>query len=233
MSEDKYLYHITDNPYQILNNGIIPKIGPRSAIAIEDTPSIYLSDANSLPYWMIILGSSNVVRINTDKIDMNGAIKMEYSHYSEILFSHPIPADAISVTNDIPFPTTDHMKDLCRSYLYTIHFICEKCALYYFKHGDWFDDLRKILPTALFALNNLNYEVYTKEQIKEQIVEYGESGEYAFTDTCDCAGKMPRLYEALVTYPKDELEPYRIELYNYIVKTFSGCLDLDTGGWIL
>ena len=129
------------------------------------------------------------------------------------------------------------------SYIQDISFFCKSCAEYYnnkyecydddedsiYNDSNISDDMYYTLKATIFVLKNIDYSKLDPEEIREYLKDFGESGEYTFCDNYNHTEF--KLYEMLTKYPVDILSELRAELYDYIVKNLSCCLDMDTGGW--
>lgn len=228
---NKYFYHLTDkeNLKSILTSGLEPRIGENSKRAQEEENQIYLCKRCDLPYWKILLKKNIVLQIKDINEDETRAYP--YNLYDEYLYDKNIPAENIKRVYT-PAPTEKHMKRLCQSYIESLNRITTTFARYcYDKDGYEIqtDQLEQSMHCLLYCLNNLDYSVCTKKEIRQQLKADGECGEYTFLDTYLDTGH--RLYEQLILYEGMELIEERTKLYNYIKTTFKGCLDINTGGW--
>ena len=85
------------------------------------------------------------------------------------------------------------------------------------------------LKTYLKTMESLHYEDYPKEEICKCLKEYGESGEYALTDTYLNTDK--RLYEQLLDCIGHATKELRKSVYDFVTDKFAGCLNINTGGY--
>lgn len=227
----KYLYHITANKNlpSILKNGLKPAIGEHSKLVHETEPAIFLCNRRDIPYWKIILGISTVLQIDETAVTDKELYK--YSLYTETLCHNAIPPNAIKHVYG-PKPTKKHMRDLCESYMWSLSSLTTRIARYYMYYQDdqdYHDDIETSIDATLAVVNNLDYSVYTKDEIKKILKNIGDCGEYSFVDEYLNTGH--RMYVQLLYYPKDDLTGKRTKLYDYIHTTFYGCLRVNTGGW--
>lgn len=227
--KDKYFYHLTDKECldEILKNGLKPKIGRNSEMVHETEPAIYLCRRKDLPYWKIQLGKSIVLQIsNFDESDAEHCV---YNGYDEWICKKDIPAENIKRVYTAK-PESKHMKDLCIGYISSLNKCCEVAARYYnnpYSQGKEY--LNHYLDVCLGLKDRLDYSVVPKEDIKDELVYWGENGAFTFVDWY--LNTDYRLYEQLVHYPTDNLIEKRKALHDYIKETFDGCLTVETGGW--
>ena len=226
-------YHLTtkDKVKNILKKGLKPSIGEKSKIAGETEPAIYLSDKDSIAYWAIILGYDTILEVDCE-VDRD----FNYGLYKEYLSYNSIPPERISKSSVYVSHLEYYiaMQKICINYLSDISLYCSNCAYYYgrpqYNTKELHDRINHQAKALLFVVNNLNYPlVLTKENIINEIQNLGESGAYTICDVYCNSGK--RLYQMLIEYPDDDLAEDRKKIYDYICKTFDGCLEVNTGGF--
>ena len=224
-------YHLTtkDKVKNILKKGLKPSVGTRSQLAGEPDPAIYLSDIDSIGCWQIILNTDTILEVDCE-IDK----EFNYGSYKEYVTYNAISPERISKSS-MYVSYLDYyiaMQRLCTSYLSTISLYCSDCAHYYNgeKQTELHNRIDGLGKALLYVLNNLNYSLaLTKENIINEIQNLGESGAFTICDMYCNSGK--RLYQMLIEYPDDDLAEDRKKIYNYICKTFDGCLEVNTGGF--
>lgn len=230
----KTYYHITKQEYldSIFAEGLKPSLGDNSQLAYDNRPLVYLCKEKDLPYWQILLNNPVVLQVELDKEPE----RFYYGLYSEYICEETIPTDCIIKVVDTLSPSEGHMKQLCLSYISCLSRFAVDCARYYDGQYDSYDKkavLEDLRLSALAYLNifteRLDFSVLTKEEVRKELIDIGESGDYSFCDTYN--NTDIRLYEQLLYYPEDELSEVRKKLYNFIKDTFEGCLDVNTGGW--
>lgn len=238
-----YYYHLTTKEAlpDILNQGLKPCIGDRSKMAGEVQPAIYMCGNRDIKYWRIILGLPVVLKIKSDNIQLSKQDIYNYSYYQEYMYTQSIPPENISiVSKSCKSYNKEAMHDLCLSYIWTISSTCVKIARYYTykntnKLPEWLTskNLQNEITTTLDVLKKLDYNICTTKEMRKELREAGDGG-FAFTDyyNINFTNEMnKRLYTMLTKFEKDELFPYRKELYKNITTIFKKCLDVDTGGW--
>ena len=92
------LYHVTKqkNVREILEKGLLPKIGKNAELAGDTLPQIYLCNKRDVPLWTILTGSDTVLAINVRKMDEN-LIRVGYSNYGETRCDSSIDSSRIRV----------------------------------------------------------------------------------------------------------------------------------------
>lgn len=225
------LYHLTTESEleNILENGLEPRIGKNSRAIKEQEPAIYLCEKKDIAYWSILLDKSIILQVKDVQIADSDIYA--YTNYNEFICKNNIPPSKISrYSGELNMDLA--MKNLCLSHIASISRMTVNMANYYNNRLKIHEIvLKRLLTNALNILNKLDYSILSKKEIAKTIKEYGESGEYALTDMYLDSGK--KLYEQLLLYKKDSLFDKREELYNYIVREFKGCLNLNTGGFTL
>lgn len=228
------LYHITDktNIPSILAHGLKPKVGANSALCYEPTRFIYLTDEKSIPYWRILLGIENPV-VLAIQIDETPEC-VEYNVYNEYCVDTDIPADQISIANDIDLKATDTraMRYLCYDQMIALSNICQTIVTCYKRHESlkpFVDDI--IRETAI--CKRMDFACYTQAEWAEFLKSYGEEGAYTFCDKYDIYGvkSKPPLWQKITMYKPDEFTDIRNEVSRLIQTSFPDCLWLNTGGW--
>lgn len=228
------LYHITEkrNAYEILKNGLNPRIGPRSK-GIETEPLICLTEKEYIPFWKILLGlnTPKILKISITPEDFK---EITYASYKEIRIKQSIDPENISLTNI----KTDHasrrnaMRLLCRDRINTISWLCQSCARYYtdgVQKSLSHKELEEFMTSEYKILKHLDFSVLTLEEKRDIIKDLGESGEFTFLDTYLDTDK--KLYQ-LSMYDDPYTYDIRNNLESLISDAFTGCLDISTGGWI-
>ena len=242
------LYHVTDKRsiHLIKKLGIKPQIGDRSMMVNEKEPAIYLCSFDSIQYWRIILGlDAAVIEVNDDSVSDKRAYSYGGKLYDEFIHFKHISKDNIRVMDSNEWDTKESyeeaMKNLCYACISSLSSFCVSCIRYYnrvFNNGSCHTDDDKSINILTIRANSiiksyaniLDYSLLSKEDIIKYLVSEGDSGEYTICDKYGNTNK--RLYQMLIEYPKDGFYDTRKEIYDYIVKTFDGCLETDTGGYI-
>ena len=158
-SGNEIFYHVTypENVAQILQEGLHTQIGPRSLSVEEDEPSVYLCREQDIPYWMILLGATEVLKIEGVARDtLNG---FSYDTYKEFLSSQDIPAECVSAVK-IEVDLEAAMKDLCKSYMYSLSVFVTQCAQYYNREprsAGFFKQIERQANTLILNLPKINY----------------------------------------------------------------------------
>lgn len=236
------LYHITKSEYlpNILTHGLTPLIGERSSMVEEDTPMIYLSDKESLPHWLILIGGDIILQIDTSQLNKQDVNLCEYDGYNEYRLAEPLPACCISQTND-PLPDTiQAMKIQCIGYVKSITYVINHMVGHYARQekqgmdiepedmADFLNDL----AFFTYLLDRLDYAILDqddRQQIRDVLKDAGDSGLYTPFDTYFDEDK--RLWEKLIEWQKDDTYPYREKLYQHFKTDLAFCHDLNTGGF--
>lgn len=235
------LYHVTDKSsvHLIKKLGIKPQIGDRSMMVNEKKPAIYLCSFSSIQYWRIILGlDTAVIEVDDDSISDKRAYSYSGKMYDEFMHFKPISKDNIRVMDSEEWDTKESyekaMKDLCYACISSLSSFCVSCIRYYDRLFNDEDGIMAMLVVRANSIiksyfNNLDYSLLSKEDIIKYLTDEGDSGEYTICDMYGNTGK--RLYQMLIEYQKDGFYDTRKEIYDYIVKTFDGCLETNTGGY--
>lgn len=229
---EKY-YHLTteENAKRILEEGLLPIHGEHKNMIHDEREGIFLCGEKDVPYWKIILGLSVVLEVSNIKIEEENIYN--YSYYKEYVYEKKIESENIRrVKMENKKANADAMKDLCYQYLYWLSSFTVHCARYYFydMEEEMLHESIDIDADCLLAvLPHLDYSICGTDEIKEFLIEEGDSGEYTICDKYVPTGH--RLYVQLIHYPKDDLSTKRRKIYEYIKDTFKGCLRVHTGGW--
>lgn len=233
MKETQYLYHLTtkNELSSIMKNGLEPRIGANSKIVQEKTPRIYLSDKNSIPFWSVLLNKKLILRINIRGLNIND--EYNYTKYKEFIYEHKITPDRITICDNPPSVTTQHMQELCKSYMHIISYCTTACADYYTR-PKWLgyseEDMDWELENLIQILPRLNFKSLSEYDIKQELIHMGqEQCMITFVDTYFNTER--RMYEQLIYYPNDKLTHKRQQLYNMIKSIFHNCLNVETGGY--
>lgn len=199
-------------------------------ICSEDDKRIYLTDLDSIPYWVILLGLKDPVLLEIKDIS---AERFQYSYYAEYPFSQVITPEHISLADQslLDTVTDEHMKTLCREYIISLSMACLWIVKGY--TYDRVDDIRfESISALLSATERLDYSCCSLSEWHDVVREYGESGQYTFCDHYaykDLCG--PPLFEQIILFPEDQHLPIRKRLHDVIQQLFPGCEDWETGGW--
>ena len=225
------LYHITEkkNVEKILNEGLIPKIGPRSE-GIEPEPLICLTEEKYIPIWKILLGirSPKILRVS---ICPSISHRTAYADYEEYTVSESVSPTVIEpVDVHISRQTRrEAMRTLCKSHIYTFSALCTEYAWFYAPgKKDPCDHSEAWLKSECDILERLDYSVLSTEEKRTLLKDLGESGEYTFLDTYKNTDK--KLYQ-LSMYDDPCTYNIRLKFEKLISDAFNDCLDLNTGGW--
>lgn len=226
------LYHVTDIKRigTILKNGLLPMLGNDSAMCNEERAAIFLCEEKDVPYWEILLGKRGVLRVES-KSQLKS---FSCGFYREYYMYDRIPPEYLSIAR-FSEPKVLHMKQLCINYLFTISHLCVKIIILYHYNQNCDDfqlllqELDQELSTMLVILSRLDYSKLSFDEIKKALLTYSDDGEYTFLDTYQ--NTSVRLYEQIDNFATDLTKINRHNLYLFIKETFSGCLDINTGGW--
>ena len=225
------LYHITEkkNVENILREGLIPRIGPRSK-GVESKPLICFTEKKYIPAWKILLGIRSPKIL---KVSINPCItkKTVYTSYEEYFTEQTIEPTCIQLV-DMPInrlARKNAMKQLCYDRIDALSALCQECAIHYTrKTNSHYNKLAQYLKNEYRVLKRLDYSVLSTEEKRKYLKDLGESGEFTFLDTYLDTDK--KLYQ-LSMYEDPYSYDIRRNFENLIVEKFSDCLDLNTGGW--
>lgn len=231
MQINKYLYHITSNP-DITK--LTPTIGKNASLVGETEPLVYLCDEQSIPYWMILLDSHYIFKIDMSNINTAKQYlsKVEYTLYSEYIYTKEIQSDAITYIGNIKKPEKIYMQKLCMGYIETLNKICILYAKYYTHHSKnklYENDCCQLSKSTVAVLPHLDFSVIKTDDLIAKLKNIGEDGEYTFCDTYMNTGR--RLWKQLIYYPEDDLLIYRKKIFEFINMQLINCHDTNTGGW--
>ena len=227
-------YHFTnkDKLDSILSNGLIPQKGNNSLSVGEPITAVWLTGRDSLPYWRIMLGRDSLLKVSG--LDVPDVLCRPYSGYEEYFYEKVISPECLSVI-ELPPVDLDVMHKLCIGYIFSINSCCSTAASCY-KYGAGTQDrkeyselLEMYIDNILSVVDKLDWSVVDKKDIVKELEYEGANGGYTFCDWYKNTGK--RLWEQLILYEEDHLSDKRRHIYDYIVKTFDGCLYTETGGW--
>lgn len=225
---DRNFYHITERSSvsSILQNGLKPQLGHNSMICKEKLPVICLTDAESIPYWLLLLAVKDPVLVKVQVA--YEPEKISYSEYSEYLVFKDIPSDVISLADQslLHRDISIVQKDLCKSYMYSMCFMCVRIIRAYAKNDLEEDDFNQVC-TFLNIIDRLDFSCYTQNEWRDIISDFGSSGEYTI---CDKSVERVPLWARILMYPEDQYTEVRMRLSRTIQTLFYGCLDLNTGG---
>lgn len=227
------LYHLTDmsNINSIMQNGLIPKIGENSQHMNETVKRIYLSDKESIPFWMILLNRNALLEIT---IDANDVEQFKYTSYTEYLCEKTIPQEQIKISKYKPTYSKQHMKQLCKNSMHGLSRCVTLCADFYTRK-DWLgdtsiDDVKHTLSSEILLSERIDYSVMSTSEIEKELKYMGETlCMNTFVDTY--FNQNTRLYQQLINYPEDELTSYRTKIYEIIKNSFKNNLETNTGGY--
>lgn len=236
VSNMQRFYHLTDRESVplILKNGLQPQIGKNSQIVQESKSYVYLCDAQSIPYWSILLGKNTVLQVCIP--DEYLFDTYTYDGYSEIVLWRTISPQFISRA-EMTLKTEPAMQHLCVSHLTLISSFCADCARYYsvsfceglYHTAEFFDSIRHDGEVVLNALRRLDYGVVDTQVLEYELRQLGEDGEYTLCDTY--FGEDKRLWEKLPEYETDALTDVRSIIHGLLKTTLAGCLYTNTGGF--
>lgn len=230
--ESQVLYHITNksNAQQILAEGLKPNVGTNSKLCSEEQEMIYLTDKESIPYWVILLDIKDPVLLEVRDIMTE---KFQYSYYAEYQCSQTISPEHITLAdqNLLNTVTVEYMKTLCEEYIYTLSILCLRIIDAY-----TYDEVNNLdfdkVSALLGIVARLDYSCAPLSYWKEVVQKYGESGEYTFCDRyCYNQEDGHKLFEQMVLFPEDEYLPIRQRFSDIIKTLFPGCEEWETGGW--
>ena len=225
-------YHITewDNVQGILRNGLRPKYGSNSKFCQEERSFIFLSDWDSLSYWIILLARKNpaILRIELPRTPR----VYQYGRYREYIRSSPIPASQIKVVhNPVLNNVSESMKNLCRDYVINIGTACVMLLRHYAGTKKLTAAEVSCIRRLLKGHRLLNFDCLTQDQWRAFLKSVGESGEYTVFDRYELSPKRPYLFERLAEYPADELSDIRAAIFDFVISALPNCFGIDTGGW--
>lgn len=228
------LFHVTEqeNLPSILEHGLVPKIGKNSATIGEDTPRIFLTDLESIPYWVILLGVQHPIIFSV--IVNEYPEWFNYTYYKEYFTCKSIPVNRLSIVQNVDIKEIDTaMKKLCESY---VDWVCTYCVrlLYYYEKGTPLEQVYdKRIDVQFNIMERLDYTCKTQQEWRDYLSSVGESGRYTFFDDFAVKSKPPRIpiWQKLLTYPNDELMHTRELIVEFIRSKFPNCIGMCTGGW--
>lgn len=228
------LFHITEeeNLSSILERGLLPKIGRNSSMIWEDTPRVFLSDLESLPYWIILLGVKHPV-IFSVFVDKEPEF-FNYCYYKEYYSYTPISPSKLSIVSNVDSDCIHAaMVKLCEGY---VDWICNYCVrlLHHYEHNIPVEQVYDARIDIQFdIIKRLDYSCRTQLEWRKYIKSIGERGKYTFFDEFAVVGKPPKMpiWKKLLTYPEDKLSHTRCLISEFIQSKFPDCLDMTTGGW--
>lgn len=238
-------YHLTsqDSVESILTNGLEPRIGNNSLLIMEEKPAIYLSDLESLSYWIILLKIDKpaLLKIELDDLACKKIEDVLYDNYIEYVCHDIINPSCISVDVDTmkflsdiqrTLPESNFaMKNICMAFFDDISHMCRQFVRHYDTDTIKIDpERREWLQNQLTLLSRLDWSCLPQSKYCELLTELGESGEYTFDDRFKNKGKIWQEI-AQFDYDEPEIKELAIQLSNFIQKNFPECLDLNTGGY--
>ncbi len=255
--QSRNVYHITDekNVLDILSKGIISQKGPNSILCDEPEKCIYLCDAESIPYWTILLGYKNpkILEIELSN-ELNNRIKeYKYTGYKEFVAVGIIYPSAIRLiedlsdfyqshfSNDLNTELNNAMRKLCEEYILDISSLCVS-LIKIEERGNYLDmpfDEMLVTPKILLeVIKRLDWSCKTQAEYRQIIYDYGNDGGFTFVDTYRSSSE--RLYKVISSFEYKKVHPLIAEklkqtsqfLTNFIENTFSDCLDLNVGGYL-
>lgn len=193
-----YLYHLTNEKSlkNILKNGLQPKIGKNSKACGEKNKLIYLSDYEDVPYWKILLGQNILLRVNTDKL--SDFKYCRYDFYNEYLYDRNIPAEYITVEDNLPQLNLEQRKEFTLSAITTIGKICRKfCDYKIYEDKSDLDFVNYRIENMKTMLSNLDFSELSKVDVINHIENLNEEGIVTLTDFCYDLPEETRLWELL------------------------------------
>lgn len=126
-------------------------------------------------------------------------------------------------------PSDDVWYKLRENYIGALSEFCVLCARYYTEGTGWRDDdelqaeieesIQIIGELIIPVIPRLHYENMSREEKREILHMYGESGAYTFCDDYGIDyGVKPvrRLYQMLIQYPDDQFTELRRSIYKLV-----------------
>ena len=228
-------YHLTtpENLESILQNGLKPHVGPRSACAKEEKPRIYLCGYEDMIVWSNLLNLTKAVQIS-DKANLEPKIA-EYDNHSEYMTETAIPAKYLKLCS-IPPLDSPRLSHIVGSVLISLSDIIVSLVRFYELSDDTMNHqsisyICKSLSSFLLILENVPWHQLDIHIIQKEIKDYANEGEYTFADTYN--NSAVRLWEQLQFYPENN--PTLQQLYHHVSLTMRNIPPsiayLATGGW--
>lgn len=215
MEIPKTLYHLTADIHvpSILREGVKALVGENSYAVGEQRASVYLTEAEYLCTWGLVLGYNKVIEIDTSKLDEQYFTRRSYSYSAELLYSRDIPIEAIIKVSDVPLCSTRESLVLWSWYIKMLSDICISCvrAVSNADKARW---MSSTVHSTLEVMSRFDASVLTADVVQDCMNELDEEGAYTMRDPYEKETHM--IWEQLSNCPVDELTPTRVDLYNWI-----------------
>ena len=240
----QYYYHLTtsDCVDTIKHEGLKPMLGENALLIKETKPKLCLCSDKSIDAWAIMLSADTVIKVSVPDKNKLHLITNDGT-VDEFNYDGEIPAKYIEGAYKVN-PSDDVWYKLRENYIGALSEFCVLCARYYTDGTGWRDDdeLQAEIEESIQitgeliipVIPRLHYENMSREEKREILHMYGESGAYTF---CDDYGidygikPIKRLYQMLIQYPDDQFTELRRSIYKLIKQNFKYCLRTNTGGW--
>lgn len=228
-----YYYHLTTekNLNSILKQGILPKIGERSALNMEKKPSIYLCNYHDLPIWSFLLGLPITIQIPKESVTIDNTF--EYQIQTEYITYKPISQKGLSTIKTPKLDKTmqnEIVTHLCMALSTTL----TRLAIFYERYQNDTELLNHILQSLNcvgYMISQVPWNDIDCQNLQNELKKSAESGEYIFTDTYKDTNK--RLWEQVLFYPESDqkiCKSYQQFIQN-IASMPTKIKFLSTGGW--
>ena len=232
MKTNEYLYHLTksDNIPSIYVYGIVPQIGQHSKLAGEEKPDVFLCEKKDIPFWQIILGLTEdavAIQVDVSKMELR---ELEHGSIKEYRTEDVIEPERIEKILCLHTPPESYMQELCLQCLETLSQACMACVHYYEGDKDYsLGNVQSMLKAFVGMMDSLDFKKVPAGEKQKKVSDIGKRG-YAFSDKYYDTGL--RLWEQLIWFPRDETEPLRRQIYNYVRGNLTVCSRMDTGMWL-
>lgn len=257
MDSSEY-YHVTTKEKLpgIMTKGLIPQMGRNSEWAGEESPALFLTDRQSLPYWCILTNGDTVLKIDKNAIPKN-AKTYNYTNYDEIIIHDAIDTGYIKTAT---FPTKEQltiaMHYLAAGYIRVISSMCYSAIrtewelldkdITHEERKSLTEDAKTIaaeITGIIKIMENINFEILTPEEMADIVTKHSNNDCFiTFADTyfdksrkdeIPDAGK--RCWQHLANIQINEMRTACLELHKFIKKVIPARIRRlpDIGGFCM
>lgn len=225
------LYHVTNTYFasDIIRKGLRPRIGDNSRFAGEQRPAVYLCALDDVAGWSIMLDADIVFEVTG--LEEDDLQITDFSCGREYAYFKPIPVNQVNIYTGY-ISVASGMIKLCKNVLLSICATIDYVTRMYDREPmtpKLSDEVNNRLECLLFTCNKVDYAYVSKNTVTVWLMEYADSGEYAFTDMYKDTGL--RLWQQLVEWNDPKTEEARRNVYSYIHNNFKYTDEIYTGGY--
>ena len=237
---NKIFYHLTDKECldPILEQGILPQIGKRSASVGEPEPKIYLSGTGDRAKWRVVLDTKVCLRVMLPEGFTEDHVRTgnTYGPYREYVCDERIPPEWVHRVKN-PQITIRDTRKMAESYLHDVSFLCVRAIRMCNREtacpgrtdGESWNLLASDIRNVVGICLRIDFRYMERYEMRRILTNLGKDGEYTLCDTYGNTGQ--RLWEMLGEYGCLPARQERLMLKQFIEGSLKCCLRLDTGSY--